>query len=73
MAKACLEHVNCKIEQGGERFSKAHFLREEGFACLLCLGGDGGQGVAKMKAHGHALLALKAWLEWCRLEVCGTA
>ena len=37
---------------------------------LACLGGERGHGVATMIAHGHLLLDLEAWLEWCRLEVC---
>ena len=55
-------------EEGLSR--KAHFFMKEGRAGFSCLRGDRDHGVARMEAHGHPLLGLEAWLEWCRLERC---
>ena len=43
---------------------------KEGRAWSSCLGWVRGHGVARMEAKGKHYHLLKAWLEWCRLEVC---
>ena len=65
-----LEHGKSKIKQGKPSSKKAHFLREEGRACMACLHGESGPRVARVEAKSHPLHILEARLEWCGLEVC---
>ena len=54
-------------EERGKKM--AHFLSERERACLACLHGDGGLGVAQMMSKVDLYPLLKPWLEWLALEV----